>query len=213
MEDIILLGTGGHAHSVVDSIEQAGEYNIIGFLDKEEMIGSHYRDYRILDTDGALKKYYDRGVRNAFVTIGYMGRGNIRNQLYKWLNDIGYTIPNIIDRTAVVADNAVLSEGIFVGKKAIINANVHIGKMCIINTGAIIEHDCVVGNFSHISVGCVLCGNVKVGNSSFVGANATVIQGRKIGNRSIIGAGITIRKNVEDNYMISNGEKKNRGGK
>lgn len=31
MENIILLGLGGHAHSVVDSIEQAGEYNIIGF--------------------------------------------------------------------------------------------------------------------------------------------------------------------------------------
>lgn len=50
MEDIILLGLGGHAHSVVDSIEWAGKYNIIGFLDTKEMQGKHYKDYYVLDT-------------------------------------------------------------------------------------------------------------------------------------------------------------------
>ncbi len=39
MQDIILLGLGGHAHSVVDSIEQTGKYNIVGFLDTEEKQG------------------------------------------------------------------------------------------------------------------------------------------------------------------------------
>ncbi len=34
-----------------------------------------------------------------------MGQGNIRNQLYKRLKDIGYTIPDIIDTTAVVFEN------------------------------------------------------------------------------------------------------------
>lgn len=31
MEKIILIGAGGHAKSVVDSIEQAAEYEIVGF--------------------------------------------------------------------------------------------------------------------------------------------------------------------------------------
>ena len=145
MEDIILIGLGGHAHSVVDSIEQTGKYNIIGFLDTKEMQGKCFRDYTVLGTDDALKKYYDIGIRNAFVTIGFMGHGNIRNQLYKQLKDIGYTVPNIIDSTAVVSENAKLEEGIFVGKNAVINANAQIGRMCIINTGAIVEHDCKIG--------------------------------------------------------------------
>ena len=67
MEDIILLGLGGHAHSVVDSIEQAGEYNIIGFFDTEEMQGKQYKDYRVLDTDDVLHTYFDKGIKNAFV--------------------------------------------------------------------------------------------------------------------------------------------------
>ncbi len=58
MENIILLGAGGHAHSVVDTIEQGCKYNIVGFLDTEEMQGKYYRDYPVLDTDEAIKRYY-----------------------------------------------------------------------------------------------------------------------------------------------------------
>ena len=166
MEDIILFGTGGHAHSVVDSIEEAGEYNIIGFLDTEEMQGKHFRDYQVLDTD-----------------------------------DAGYIIPNIIDRTAVISPNAMLEDGIFVGKRAVINAGVSMGEMCIVNTGAVVEHDCVVGSFSHIAVGSVLCGGVSVGTQTLIGANATVIQNIEIGNNVIVGAGAVICKNVQDNII------------
>lgn len=201
MEDIILFGTGGHAHSVVDSIEEAGEYNIIGFLDTEEMQGKHFRDYQVLDTDDAVKKYYDRGIRNAFITIGFMGYGDVRNRLYKQLRDAGYIIPNIIDRTAVISPNAMLEDGIFVGKRAVINAGVSMGEMCIVNTGAVVEHDCVVGSFSHIAVGSVLCGGVSVGTQTLIGANATVIQNIEIGNNVIVGAGAVICKNVQDNII------------
>ena len=90
MENIILLGLGGHAHSVVDSIEQAGKYNIIGFLETREMQGKRFRDYQVLGVDDNIQEYFDKGIRNAFITIGFLGYGNIRNQLYKQLKDIGY---------------------------------------------------------------------------------------------------------------------------
>ncbi len=202
MEEIILLGLGGHAHSVVDSIEQAGQYHIVGFLDTEEMQERHFRNYRVLDTDGALDKYYANGIRNAFITIGFLGHGNVRNRLYQQLKRIGYKIPNIIDNSATVALDAGFEEGIYIGKKAVVNANTQIQKMCIINTGAIIEHDCQVGEFSHVAVSSVLCGGVSVGKETFVGANVTVIQGRKIGSNCIIGAGTTVRKNIEDGEVI-----------
>lgn len=196
-----MLGTGGHAHSVVDSIESTGRYNIIGFLDTEEAQGRKYRDYYVLGTDAAMKKYYDSGVRNAFITIGYMGRGSIRNQLYGQLKGIGFSIPNIIDSTAVVSPDAAMKEGIFVGKRAVINAGVNIEKMCIINTGAVVEHDCMIGAFSHIAVGSVLCGGVSIGTQTLIGANATVIQNVRIGNNVIVGAGAIILKNIKDNRV------------
>lgn len=203
MEDIILLGLGGHAHSVVDSIEKSGKYDIVGFLDIEEMQGKRFRDYQVLGTDDAMQKYFNSGIKNAFVTIGFMGQGSIRNCLYAQLKNIGYILPNIIDSTAVVSENAELEDGIFIGKCAVVNADARIGKMCIVNTGAIVEHDCVVGEFSHVAVGSVLCGGVSVGEQTLIGANATVIQEKKIGNRCIIGAGTTIRKDVGENSMVA----------
>ncbi len=205
MEDIILLGLGGHAHSVVDSMERTGNYNIVGFLDTQEMQGKRYKDYCVLDTDDALQKYFDGGVKNAFVSVGFMGHGMVRNRLYQRLKDIGYNIPSIIDHTAVISKNAKLGEGIFVGKKVVINANTMIEKMCIINTGVIVEHDCVIKEFSHVAVGSVLCGGVSVGKQTFIGANATVIQNIEIGCNVVVGAGTTIRNRVEDNCMVVDG--------
>ena len=201
MEDIILLGLGGHAHSVTDSIEQTGKYNIIGFLDTEEMLGKSFRDYCVLGTDDELGKYFDKGIKNAFVTIGFLGKGNIRNQLYKQLKNIGYLVPDIIDGSAVVSENAELGDGVFVGKNAVINANAKIGEMCIINTGAIVEHDCTIGKFSHIAVGSVICGGVSVGEQTMIGANATVIQEKEIGSHCVIGAGTIVSKNIQDNVI------------
>ncbi len=214
MEDILLVGLGGHAHSVADSIEQGGKYNIIGFLDKEEMLGKRFRDYRVLGTDDAMERYYADGVRNAFVTIGFLGYGSVRERLYNRLKEAGYTLPDIIDGTAVVSDHVKLAEGIFVGRKAVLNAGAEIGKMSIINTGAIVEHDCMVGAFTHIAVGSVLCGGVSVGSRTLVGANAVVIQERRIGNHCIVGAGSVVRKDMEDNRMMLGNEivKNLRGG-
>lgn len=213
MEDIILLGIGGHAHSVVDSIEQSGQYHIIGFLDKEEMRGKHFRKYQVLDTDDALERLYGEGLRYAFITVGYMGHGNLRNRLYMRLKKRGYILPNIVDDSAVIAKDVMLEDGIFIGKRAVINANANIQKMCIINTGAVIEHDCIVEKFTHVAVGGILCGNVSIGRETFVGANATVIQGKRIGCNCVIGAGTTVRKNMENFSMICGEVEKNvRGG-
>lgn len=211
MEDIILLGMGGHAHSVVDSIERTGRYRITGFLDTEEMVGKSYKGYPVLGTDEIMKQYYDRGVRNAFVTVGFLGHGNIREQLYKQLKAVGYTLPNIIDDTAVLAGDAEVGEGVFIGKKAVVNAGAKIGNMCIINTGAVVEHDCRVADFSHISVGSLLCGEVQVGEASFVGAGAAVIQGRKIGSRCVIGAGAVICKDMQNDMLHYGKAERKRG--
>lgn len=201
MEDIILLGIGGHAHSVVDSIEQSGKYHIAGFLDREEQKDIWYKEYKVIGTDDMLQVFYEQGIRNAFVTVGYMGMGNIRQKLYTRIKEIGFQIPNIVDNTAIVAKNVLLGEGNFIGKRVIVNAGAQIGNMCILNSASVIEHDCRVGDFSHIAVGSVLCGGVRVGKSTLIGANSVIIQEVLIGNEVVIGAGSTIIKNVADNMV------------
>ena len=197
MEQIILLGSGGHAGSVMDSIMQLKQYKIAGFIERETAEKTADTGLPIIGTDNDLKAIYDAGIRNAFVTVGYLGKGNVREKIYDRLKQIGYRIPAIVDPSAILADNVWIKEGTYVGKRAVINANSHIGKMSIINTGVIVEHDNEIGDFSHIAVGSVLCGNVKIGERTLIGANATVIQGIKVGSNVIVGAGTTVRHEIE----------------
>lgn len=207
MEKIIILGMGGHAESLVDILEKQQKYEIAGFVINDAVENGENGIYPVIGNDSELEKIYQSGIRNAAIGIGYMGKSDLRERLWKNLKQIGFSLPVICDPSAIMASNVQISEGCFVGKGSILNSNVSIGKMCIINTGAIIEHDCCVDDFSHISVGSVLCGNVKVGRASFVGANATVIQGKSIGDKCIVGAGTIIRKDVEDNCMVWSKEK------
>ncbi len=199
MEDIVLVGIGGHAKGIVDTIEKQDKYHIVGFVDKTSE-KKHYKGYEVIGDDSDLETIFLRnGVKKAFISIGYMGNSNVRAELYERLKRIGYHLPVIIDQTAAVAENVQIEEGTFIGKNAVVNADAKIGRMCIINDGAIIEHDCSVGDFSHVAVGAVVCGMSKIGEQSFVGANATVIQCVDVGNFVTIGAGTVVLSDIKDN--------------
>ena len=189
MEDIILVGFGGHAKSVADCIERQNRYHIVGYTDMNPCSSK----YQYLGTDSVLEDYYERGVKNVALCIGYLGKGQVRQKIYDKLKLIGYRFPIICDPSAVVSDTAEIGEGAFIGKLAVVNAEAKIGKMAIINTCAVIEHECKIGEFSHVAVGAVLCGQVNIGQASFIGANATVIQQRIIPDGEIVPAGATIR--------------------
>lgn len=197
MEDILLVGYGGHAKSVADCIECGKDFHIVGYTDSEKK----YSPYPYLGTDDILIQYYNRGVHNAVICVGYLGKGTLRESLYRQLKQIGFRFPVVADPSAIISKSAIIGEGTFVGKGVIINAGASIGKLCIINSAAVIEHDCVIDDFSHISVGTILCGQVRVGKSAFVGANATVIQGQEILPYQIVGAGVTIRGAYMDNRV------------
>ena len=200
-EKILLIGCGGHARSIIDTIESLGTYEICGFVANEY---NKYKSYKVIGTDDDLQSIYSTGVHNAFICIGYFGNENKREALYCKLKSIGYNLPIIIDSTANIAKDAEIGEGTFVGKNVIVNANSYVGKMVILNTASIIEHDCYIGDFTHISVNSVICGGCEIKDNVFVGANTTIIQGVHIGSGSIIGAGSVILNNVMDGIKLFN---------
>lgn len=189
MDDIVLVGFGGHGKSVADCIERQGEYHIVGYTELHEQKSR----YTYLGTDDVLSEYLDKGINKAVICLGYLGKGNVREKMYKKLKKKGFEFPVIIDPSAIVTDTVQIGEGTFIGKGVIINSNARVGKLVILNTGCLIEHDCWISDYCHIAVGATLCGQVEIGEAAFVGANATVIQCRKIEARKLIPAGTTVR--------------------
>lgn len=197
MEDILLIGGGGHCKSVIDCIHSAGKYRIAAILDSKENKGKNICGYPISHTDDDLEDLHKIGINNAFITVGTTGKFQLRKHLYQKAKAFGFEFPVICDQSAIVSKNAIIEEGVFIGKNSVINTDAIINRMAIINTGAIIEHDCLIDEFAFISIGVKISGNVKIGYETFIGAGATIVQGISIAEHCLIGAGSVVVKNIE----------------
>jgi sugar O-acyltransferase (sialic acid O-acetyltransferase NeuD family) len=178
-EKIVLIGGGGHCHSVIDVIEQENKYEIIGIVDTKENIGKKVLDYEVIASDDDLETIF-LSCKNAVITVGQIESNKIRVNIYNKLKQIGFNLPVIISPLAYVSRYSFINESTIIMHHALINANVKIGKNCIINTKALIEHDCVIGDNCHISTASVINGGVTVKENSFFGSNATSKQSIKI---------------------------------
>lgn len=201
---LLLIGGGGHCHSVIDSVLSSGLYTEIGVVARDQ---NNYNELQrdallapyLIGTDENLHKLYESGWNCAFITLGSVGNTKGRRALYSIISELGFEFPMIIDTSAIVSDKAVVEKGVFIGKRAVVNAGAKVGICAIVNTGAIIEHDCIVGNFVHISPGTTLCGQVSVGSDSHIGAGSVVRQCISIGSNSLVGAGSVVVKDIPDN--------------
>lgn len=178
-EKIVLIGGGGHCHSVIDVIEQENKYEIIGIVDTKENIGKKVLDYKIIACDDDLETIF-LSCKNALITVGQIESNKIRVKIYNNLKQIGFNLPVIISPLAYVSNHSSIDEGTIIMHQALINANTKIGKNCIINTKALIEHDCIVEDNCHISTASVINGGVTVKENSFFGSNATSKQSTEI---------------------------------
>lgn len=194
MRKLLLIGGGGHCHSVLDSVLNLETYEQIAIVDKNSCAGT--QTVPVIGQDKDLAYLFHSGWREAFIAIGSVGNTSKRRWLYSLATKIGFSIPNIIDPSAIIAKDVQLKQGIFVGKRAFINARSRIGECAIINSGAIVEHDCIIGEFVHVSPGTVLCGQVQVENDAHVGAGSVVRQQIKIGSRALVGIGSVVVKDI-----------------
>lgn len=202
MENIILVGGGGHCKSCIDVIEQENKYNVVGIVDNKERLNEKVSGYNIFATDEDLPeliKEYD----NFLITLGQIKNPLKRVNLFKLLKKLRAVFPIIISPSAYVSGNASLGEGTIVMHHALINVDVEIGRNCIINNKALIDHDVKIGDHCHISTATVINGGVKIGPETFLGSNAVIKECIEIGRSSIIGAGVSVLKDISPESVIT----------
>lgn len=199
MKKIVIIGAGGHCKVIIEIIKSTNEYEIVGITDK--IAKGNMLNIPIIGDDSVLRKLYNEGVQYAFIGIGALNKINIRNDIYRKLKNIGFNIPALIHKTAIVSPFSYVQEGTCVMAGAIINPGVTVNKNCIINTGSIIEHDCKIGNNTHISSNVAIAGGVNIGFNTHIGIGSSVIQGKIIGNNVTIGAGAVVIDDIADNSL------------
>lgn len=200
---ILLLGTGGHAKSCIEVIENNIDniFLISGLIDKIKNNKIINGKYKIIGNDNDLN-FLKKKIDYAFVALGHIKKFKLREKMFKNLLSLGYKLPTIISKNAILSKNTVIGKGTIVMHGVIINSNVNIGDNCIINTHSTIEHDVSIGNNCHIAPGAILNGGVEVEDNCFIGSGSVIKENVKILKNSIIGANIFIKKNTRVNELI-----------
>ncbi len=200
-ENLLLLGGGGHCRSCIEVIESTGQWRIIGIVDPNLPPGSMLYGYPVLGGDDHLAQWRDRA-SYALVTVGQIHTAQVRQRLFAWLTENGFSAATVISSRAYVSPRARIGAGTIVLHDALINAGSIVGENCIVNTKALIEHDCRVGAHCHIATGARVNGTVRIGAGSFIGSGAIVVNDVVLPENSFIRAGELVRRSCAEGAGI-----------
>ena len=120
MKQIILIGAL-YCKSCIDVVEQCGEFNIKGVVDKEGSSKTEVLGYPVLGNDKDLERIR-KDFDNAIIAIGQIGHPKIRIETYKKLKELKFQLPAIISPRSYVSKNAFVEEGTVVMHNSVVNA-------------------------------------------------------------------------------------------
>ena len=198
MTELILLGGGGHARSVLAAVSLSGG-EVRGYLAPEPSAVLHELEY--LGDDDAL----DTGALGNVALINGLGTVRstaARRALHERAATRGFAFASVTHPTAFIDPGATLHTGIQILAGAIVNAGAVLHEGVLINSGAIVEHDAVVGPHAHVAPGAVLGGGVRLGAGAFVGLGARVLPGVTVGSGSVVGAGAVVVRDVSEGDVV-----------
>lgn len=194
MDNIILIGAGGHSKVIQDIISSSKMGRIHAILDdaittRKAENGVIYSDMTFINEINIIDFKYCIGI----------GSNKARKTIYNKINIPIENYITLIHPTAVISKSARVGFGTVIMPNAVINADTKVGNHCIINSGAVVEHDNEIGDFAHISPNATLTGTVTIGEGSHIGAGSTIIPGKQVGSWTTIGAGAVVIEDIGNN--------------
>ena len=195
---IVLIGSGGHARSCIQVIEELEEFSISGLIGLPKEVNSEQFGYKVIGSDSDLPAIR-KSIEHAVITVGQILNPEIRVNLFEKAEAAGFVLPTIISKSAQISSHTTIGKGCMIMNGVIINSGAQIGQNCIINTRALIEHDVVVGDHSHVSTGVIVNGATRIGSKTFIGSGSIIRNGLIIGDNCLVGMGAVVVKDLKDN--------------
>lgn len=169
MNNLIIIGAGGHGKVCLDIALKMNQWNGIYFLD-DNADHDTCLGHKIVGSSQDAIKYKDTS--DFFVAIG---DNKTREKVLTNLIQGEYSIATLIHPQSIINSFVSVGIGTVVMAGTVINSDTKIGIGCILNTNSTIEHDNLIHDYVHISPGVNLAGNVSIGERSWIGIGSTVI--------------------------------------
>ena len=196
MTKFVIIGTGGHARSILDLVYSSGN-RVDYFLSSEENL----RDFQGFPVFG-LERIELLNRRQKFI----FGIGNfkIRNSVIKTLelDKLSDNFPILKHESAFVSKTAKLGNGTIIFANSYVGPYTSVGKFSIINTNSVLEHDCTVGDYNVISPSTTIAGKVVIGSNCFFGIGALVSNNISVGSNSIIAANSFVNSPIQAGSFV-----------
>lgn len=188
MKPVLVIGGGGHARVVIDSLRQSGA-EIVGIIDADPAkIGQTVLGVPVVGGDEVIEASDPHGVHLA-LGIASVGAASLRARIAgQWLAR-GFVFPVIRHPSAIIAADCLVDAGAQIMAGAVVQPNTRLDTGALVNTGARVDHDCQLGPYAHVAPGAILCGFVSLGRCAFVGAGAVVTQSVRVADEQVLPAG------------------------
>jgi UDP-perosamine 4-acetyltransferase len=201
VENIIVVGAGGHCKVILSVLRYYKKYSVIGIADRDSSSkGEEISGSIIKFSWNDFKEIYDNGTKYAAIAIG---DNKERKELFKELSSIGFKIPTVIHPTALIEKDSLIRNGCLVCMGAKIGVEVHIGENCVIYTGSILDHEVRLEDHVYISPGCSVAGRVTIKEGSFIGIGTSIKEKISIGKNVVVGAGSVVLGDIPDNSTVA----------
>ncbi len=195
MSELLLIAATGLAREVLATVRSSGRYDVVGFLDDDEMVGSDVDGAPVLGTIDDCVNY-----THAFFLV-CLDSGRPREALVERLSALGIGS----NRYATVIDPSVrMPEGCRIGRGSILlqnvtlTASVTLGSHVVAMPGVTFTHDDVVADFATFAAGTTLGGGVRIGRAAHLGMNSSVRERTSIGSYATVGMGAAVLSDIRD---------------
>lgn len=196
MDKIVIIGSSGHARVVIDIVEQAGHYQIVGLIDRFRPVGSQTLGYAVLGGEEVLPQLQVKHRLSGLIVA--IGDNFIRGQVAAGVRARCPDLPlcSAIHPSAVIAPSATIGAGSVVMAGATVNPCCTVGELCILNTQSSLDHDSTLADCASLAPRATTGGNCHIGAYSAISIAATLIHGINIGEHSVVGAGAMVLKSL-----------------
>jgi sugar O-acyltransferase (sialic acid O-acetyltransferase NeuD family) len=196
VQNLIIIGSSGHAKVIIDIAEKQGKYTVVGLIDRFREVGETTMNYLVLGGEADLPELLQKHAPcEVVVAIGdNFIREKVVAQVREMLPDVAFA--TLVHPSASIAGEVILGVGSVVMAQCAINSGTHVGCHVIINTSSAVDHDCTIADFASIAPGAILGGTVHVGHGAIVSLGAHVRHRINIGEHALVGAGSTVLSDV-----------------
>jgi sugar O-acyltransferase (sialic acid O-acetyltransferase NeuD family) len=193
---LVLLGAGGHAKVVLDTLHLVSTYHEINvYDDNPSKLGSRILGYEVCVP---IQLHIDLPM-NVHVAIG---DNLVRRRLGEEILNTKMNYLVITHPTAIVSKFSRIGKGVFIAAGATIAPDAVLDDGVIINHHSVIDHDCSIGSWTHIAPGVVLGGGVIVGKNCLIGAGAVILPGIQIADDVVVGAGAVVTSDIAKGLTV-----------